>query len=229
MSAGRGVPTFASPSREPPSGSIPRLLVNARLLSLLWRIVVALAGLLLVVGGLALLAHSLDAAGPMRAAIGDGLTLGLDLSALPLRQRWVWAAAALALTLTGVLLVALAVAQTSDQRERSQRVRLTGHSRNGLYGSGEVTVSMRSLYALVVHTAERDPSVREASPTLKLKRGGWHVGCRLVVTPDSEIPAVATRLKPVLADTLERHTGIPVVRTDLDVQHFSLDARTRVH
>ncbi len=203
--------------------------MNLRLLHTLWRLVVALVGLALVAGGVVVLAHALDALGPLRLVGGGGLALALDLTEYPLRQRWLWAAGGLGVLLTGVGLLGLALARTAEQQERSRRVRLSGHTRNGLYGSGEVTVSMRSLYALVVHTAERDPAVREAAPVLRLRRDGWHLACRLVVTPDAELPAVASRLKPLLAEALERHTGLPVVATNLDVQLFALDARTRVH
>ena len=198
-------------------------------LQFLWRAVVFATGLALLVAGLAVLAHSLDATGPLRAALGGGLAAELDLTGLPLRSRWVWAAGALALALTGFLVSVLALSPTTEQREQSKRVRLTGHKQTGLYGSGEVTVSIRSVYALVVHTAERDPAVREADPRLRLRRSGWHLTCRVVVTPDAELPAVAARLKTLLSDALERHTGLPVVRTDLDMRLFSLDAHRRVH
>jgi hypothetical protein len=88
---------------------------------------------------------------------------------------------------------------------------------------------MKSLHALVAHEAERDPSVREADPVLHLKKAGWVVVCRLSVVPDASIPDVTARVKSALSDALSSHTGLPVVRTDLDVQVFSLDARTRVH
>ena len=88
---------------------------------------------------------------------------------------------------------------------------------------------MESLHALVAHEAERDPAVREADPVLRLKKDGWTLACRLSVVPDASIPDVTARVKSTLSDALERHTGLPVVRTDLDVQVFSLDARTRVH
>ncbi len=204
--------------------------MNPRLLYGLLRLAALLVGAALLLGGLVLLAHSLDATGPFRALLGGGgLALGLDLTEFPLRERWVWAAAAVGVALLGGALLALALAPTAEQRERSRRVRLSGHSRNGLYGSGEVTVSMRSLYALVVHEAERDPAVREADPSLRLQRDGWHLACRLVVTPEAVLPEVAARLKPRLKDALERHTGLPVARTDLDVQLFALDARQRVY
>ena len=204
--------------------------VNIRFLHTLWRLAVGLVGALLLFGGLALLAHALDALDPIRVVWGGGgMALTLDLTEYTMRVRWLWAAAAVGWIVVGLLLVWLALARTTEQREKSQRVRLSGHTRNGLYGSGEVTVSMRSLYALVVHAAERDPAIREADPVLKLRRDGWHLNCRLVVTPEAEIPEVAGRLKPTLADTLERHTGLPVAQTDLDIQLFALDARTRVH
>lgn len=218
--------TFAPPSR----GALTPTLVNVHLLHALWRLAVGLVGLILVAAGVVLLAHVLDALPPLHLAWGGGgMAFSLDLTEYSMRTRWVWGAVGLGVLVVGLLLVGLALVQTAEQREKGQRVRLSGHTRNGLYGSGEVTVSMRSLYALVVHTAERDPAVREAETTLKLRRDGWHVACRLVVTPDAEIPAVVSRLKPHLAETLERHTGLPVAATDLDLQLFALDARARVH
>ena len=204
--------------------------MNDLALRLLWRLTAALVALVLLAAGVVLLAHALDALPPVTLLGGGGeLGLGLDLTALPMRTRWVWAAAGLGLTLLGLGFAWLAAARSSASREKSSRVTLSGASRNGLYGSGAVTVGMESLHALVAHEAERDPAVREADPVLRLKKQGWQVACRLSVVPDASIPGVTARVKSALSDALERHTGLPVVRTDLDVQVFSLDARTRVH
>ena len=92
-----------------------------------------------------------------------------------------------------------------------------------------VNDELGQLRALVAHAAERDPAVREADPVIRLRKQGWMLACRLSVVPDASIPEVTARVKSALAETLEGHTGLPVVRTDLDVQVFSLDARTRVH
>ena len=204
--------------------------MNRLALSLLRRIVALVAGLALVGAGAVLLAHALDAVAPFRAlGGGGGLALELDLTAYPLRARWAWAAVGLGVLLAGLALVWLAVVRSTEARERAARVRLSGGSGNGLYRSGEVTVGMGSLHALVAHVAEQDPAVREAAPRLRLGRKGWQIGCRLSVVPDASIPDVVARLKGEIGAALERHTGLPVVRTDLDVQVFSLDARTRVH
>ena len=191
---------------------------------------VAAVAVALVAAGVVVIAHALDAIDPIRSQVaGGGLATTLDLTDFPLRRRWAWAGGGLALVMLGLLLAVLAVAQTERARDRSARVRLGGASRNGLYQTGQVTVGMASLHALVAHAAERDPSVREADPVLKLGRRGWHLACRLSVVPDAAIPDLIARLKTTLPAALERHTGLPVVRTDLDVQVFALDARTRVH
>lgn len=204
--------------------------MNDFVLRLLWRLTATFVSLALLAFGLAVLAHALDAIGPWGLLGGGGeLALRLDLTELPLRVRWVWAGAGLGLTLLGLGFAWLALARSTAERERTARVTLSGASRNGMYGSGAVTVGMESLHALVAHTAERDRAVREADPVLKLRKGGWRLACRLSVVPDASIPEVTARVKAALADTLEAHTGLPVVRTDLDVQVFSLDARTRVH
>lgn len=185
---------------------------------------------MLLASGVVILAHALDALPPITLRGGGGqLALGLDLTALPMRARWLWAAAGLGLTVLGLGFAWLSMARSTASREKSARVTLSGASRNGLYGSGAVTVGVKSLHALVAHEAERDPAVREADPVLRLKKQGWQVACRLSVVPDASIPEVTARVKSTLSDALERHTGLPVVRTDLDVQVFSLDARTRVH
>ena len=204
--------------------------MNDLALQTLWRLVAAAAAVLLVVVGGALVAHALDATGPVGLVFGGGgLATRLDLTALPLRTRWAWAAVGLGLVALGLGAAWLAVARSTASRERARRVRLSGAAGRGMYQSGEVTVGMESLHALVSHTAERDPAVREASPALRLGKKGWRLACRLSVVPDAEIPAVVARLKPALAQALERHTGLPVVRTDLDVQVFALDGRARVH
>lgn len=205
--------------------------MNDLALRLLWRLTAALVALACLAVGLTTLAHALDATGPigLRSVGGGNLLLRLDLTPLPLRVRWVWAALGLGTTVLGLGFAWLAVVRSTDARERSARVTLSGASRNGMYGSGRVTVGMESLHALVAHAAERDPAVREADPVLKLRKGGWTLRCRLSVVPDASIPDLTARVKASLADTLEAHTGLPVVRTDLDVQVFSLDARARVH
>ena len=204
--------------------------MNDLVLQTLWRLVAALVAVLLVVVGGAVLVHALAATGPIGLVFGGGgLLTRLDLTGLPMETRWVWAAAGLGLLLLGLAAAWLAVARTTESRERSQRVRLGGAAGTGQYQSGEVTVGMDSLYALVAHTAERDPAVREAAPSIRLGKKGWALGCRLSVVPDAPIPEVVARLKPALAGALEGHTGLPVVRTDLDVQVFALDGRARVH
>lgn len=204
--------------------------MNDLVLRTLWRLAAAVLAVALVVAGGVLLAHALDAISPFGLLFGGGgLRLRLDLTEYPLRLRWAWAAVGLGLVLLGLFFAWVAVARTTTARERARRVRLSGAAGTGQYQSGQVTVGLESLHALVVHRAERDPAVREAAPVLKLGRKGWRLGCRLSVVPDAEIPAVVARLKPALAEALERHTGLPVVRTDLDVQVFALDGRARVH
>lgn len=204
--------------------------MNDLALRLLWRLTAALVALALLTSGVVVLAHALDAVPPVGLLGGGGeLSLRLDLSALTLRARWLWAAAGLGLVLLGLGFAWLAGARSTAARERASRVRLSGASRNGVYGSGSVTVGMESLHALVAHEAERDPAVREADPVLRLKKGGWDLACRLSVVPDASIPELTARVKSAVTGALERHTGLPVVRTDLDVQVFSLDARARVH
>ena len=208
----------------------PPLSVNDLALRLLWRLTAALVAAVLLVAGVTVLAHALDALAPVTVMGGDGeLALGLDLTALPLRARYLWALAGLLVAVLGLGFAWLAAARSAVSRERSSRVRLSGASRNGMYRSGEVTVGMESLHALVAHEAERDPAVREADPVLRLKKGGWDVACRLSVVPDASIPDVTARVQSAVSGALERHTGLPVVRTGLDVQVFSLDARARVH
>ncbi|WP_412061030.1 hypothetical protein [Rubrivirga sp. IMCC45206] len=204
--------------------------MNDLALRLLWRLTAALVALALLAVGVGILAHALDATGPIALLGGGGeLAVRLDLTALALRTRWLWAGAGLLLALLGLAFAWLASARSTAARERSARVTLSGASRNGLYGSGAVTVGMESLHALVAHAAEQDPAVREADPVLRLKKGGWQLACRLSVVPDASIPELTARVKAALTAALERHTGLPVVRTDLDVQVFSLDARARVH
>ena len=206
-------------------------LVNDLALRLLWRLTAALVALVLLAFGVTLLAHALDAAGPVAllSQPSGELALRLDLTALPMRMRWLWAGIGLGVTLVGLGFAWLTSARSTASKERSARVTLSGSSRSGLYGSGSVTVGMESLHALVAHAAERDPAVREADPVIRLRKQGWMLACRLSVVPDASIPEVTARVKSALAETLEGHTGLPVVRTDLDVQVFSLDARTRVH
>ncbi len=195
----------------------------------LWRLTALLVATLFVLVGFTVLAHAVDAMGPIRIVGGDQVAFGLNLTTLSMRLRWLWALGGALACLLGLFFVWLALAQTEHARDRSSRVRLSGASRTGLYGSGEVTVGMDSLHALIVHTAERDPSVRAAGAQLALGKSGWTITCRLSVVPDASIPDIVKRVKADVTRTLEHHTGLPVVRTDLDVSGLSLDARTRVH
>ena len=188
------------------------------------RLLVSLFGLLMAAGGLAVCMHALGLLAPL-VLILPGFTLVLNLTLLPLARILLWAGAALAAIPAGLLLLALGLSRSSGRRRRIvlQRAGLNGH-----YGGGEVTIALPSLTALAAYVAERVEGVREARPVVRLKRKGWHVVCPVTVAPDAALPDVAARLKTALHDALERHTGLPVARVDIEAQLPARDVRQRL-
>lgn len=178
------------------------------------RMVTLLTGVALLLTSLALGWQSLIASGTFSGSL-YGLNLTMDSGVGTAWLRLFWGGLSISGLVVGFFFIWLAAAQTS---RRGKQIVLSGNGGNEIYGGGRVTVSLGSLHAVVVRAAERIEGVREASPRLNLKSGGWHIDCLVAVTPDSAMPAVTAILKTTLKDTLEHHTGLPVERIDIAAQ-----------
>lgn len=151
---------------------------------------------------------------PVALSIG-GMSLSLDFYLLPLWQKAVWSSLAFVGFVLSLVLLRLALLQP---RSRHKQIVLSSPGGDGVYGGGRVTVSLGSLRAILVRTAERVEGVREANPELSLKRNGWHINCSVAITPDASLPAVTGALKTRLKESIEHHTGLPVEKIDIAAQ-----------
>ncbi|GIV58742.1 MAG: hypothetical protein KatS3mg042_1655 [Rhodothermaceae bacterium] len=188
------------------------------------RLLVAFFGLLLVAGGLVVGIHVVGLMAPIVLTL-PGLTLVLNLADLTFMQMLGWATVSVWMVVVGLLLVGLGVMSATRQ---GRRIVLSRTALNGQYGGGRVTLAERSLVDLAAYVAERVDGVREARPVVRLRRKGWHVVCPITVAPEAALPDVAARLKTALHDAIERHTGLPVTRVDIEAQLPAQDARKRL-
>ncbi len=198
--------------------------MNKTLVHALWRFFIALIGILFFSAGAVVILHALAFLAPLSGS-GAGFQVGLDLSTQPFRVVMVWMGGALVALVLGALFILLALARTSGD---GKQIVLKGLTTNGLVGSGRVTVAQRSLRALAAYTAERVVGVREASPRLRLRTDGWHIDCRVSLTPAAALPEVTAQLKAALHDTIEHHTGLPVARVNIAAQLHAIEAGRRV-
>ncbi len=151
---------------------------------------------------------------PFEVSIG-GMSLFFDFHELVLWQRAVWSSLAVFGFVLCLVLMRLAFLQP---RSKQKQIVLSNPAGNGVYGGGRVSVSLGSLRAILVLTAERIEGVREASPELRLKRNGWHINCRVAIRPDASLPEVTAALKTRLKESIEHHTGLPVEKIDIAAQ-----------
>ena len=206
--------------------------MNESVLRFFWRALPILLGALLLVGGAYVLLHAAGVAAPIRfghlpgeAEPGSPFLLFLDLQALPLKFGLLWMLAGAGAVLLGGALAALGLARV---RGEGQQIVLRGRDGSALYGGGRVTVSLKSLLALITNVAERTNGVREARPRLRLRRSGWHLDCIVSISPAVPIPDVARSLAPRLQEALEHHTGLPVAHVNINGQLGLVGAERRV-
>lgn len=156
----------------------------------------------------------------------DGGQLALSSGQLLLKwtnptfeTRALWIFISLGVLLFGMSGLWLVLLPTRARKPQAYMI----HKTPGLadYGGSSVSLSARGLHALMAYVLMRVPGVHEASPTLKLTKKGWVVRCRLFVWGEAELPALITQAKQQLQGALEQHTGIPVVRIDIDADYHS--------
>lgn len=205
--------------------------MNETILRGAWRLATFALGAVLLLGGLYVLLHALGLIPPLYYGVPDALAadqrtvvLGVNLDREPWTASLRWGAGGLVALLLGLACLALAAARP---RGEGRQVVLRGLDTEG-YGDGTLTVSMRALRALVAAEAQRVRGVREATPHVRLRRGGWHVDCQVALDPAASVPEVAHTLKPRLHKALEHHTGLPVERVDVRAQIGLRDAHRRV-
>lgn len=156
----------------------------------------------------------------------DGGELALSSGQLLLKwtnptfeTRALWIFISLGVLLVGMLGLWLVLLPTRARKPAAYMI----HKTPGLadYGGSSVSLSARGLQALMAYVLMRVPGVHEALPTLKLTKKGWVVRCRLYVWVEAELPELIAQAKQQLQGALEQHTGIPVVRIDVDADYHS--------
>ena len=173
------------------------------------RLVVFLGGAALLSAGvwiaLALRARvpGLDLAGP-----GFSLVLSPDISALT-----PWLLVVVAALIAGTLLLWLAISVPRGRRE--PWLLLTAPIRDGR-GSTTISLSSRSLHALVAYLGERVEGVRQVLPTVERTEEGWVIRCEVQLWAGASAPAVAQTFREHLSEQIEHHTGVPVAALRLD-------------
>ena len=200
------------------------MITKETFLHTLWRLLVAITALAFLAGGVMIVLHALEVVGPVKGR-GAGFTFNFDLGEETFRTTLGWIGGSLLAMLAGLLLLLLAVARAA---ESGKQIVLNSQVDKGLYGGGQVTVSVQSLRALVAYTAEKVEGIRETVPRIRLRRDGWHIDCRVVLQPDLPLPDVTARIKKALLEAVEYHTGLPVARVNIAAQLKAIDADKRI-
>jgi hypothetical protein len=153
------------------------------------------------------------------------LAIESHLGELPGVEKAVVIGGSIIFLLLGVFVLAGAFSPT---RPNENWVLLRGTDGDTAPGSGHVKVSVKSLYTLAHHVAERVEGVRAANTLLQWKRDGWHIQCEAAVLPEQSVPEVASRLKEALKRSLEHHTGMPVSVVNVETRLTLPEERKRV-
>jgi len=187
------------------------------------RTITVFAGMLLAALGTLIAIVAAGLVSPVRLE-WYGISLNFDTGQLPFLSTLGWVGIGVGVTLLGVLLLMLGF-----MRERKQKqIVVSGALTNGVASPGQVTVSAKSIEALATYVVERIEGVREAMPTVKLKKDGWHIECPVAMSADSAVPDASALVKDALRESLERHTGIPVARVNVGTQLNAIQADRRV-
>lgn len=182
-----------------------------------WLVVVIVALAMMAVGAYALLV-GLGWFDGGQLALSSGL-VRLSWSAPSFEARAAWCAISALIFVAGGLLMMLGLLPQARPLPKRYMI----HKTPGLadYGGSAVTLSARGLAALMSYVLTRVPGVHEAEPQIKLTRQGWVVRCRLYVWAESKLPELVEQVRGQLKAALEGHTGIPVVRIDVDADYHS--------
>lgn len=168
---------------------------------------------LIALGATALL-HHLDLLPEPEAAWG-GFSLALTQS----METWQSLTLSLGWVLVGALLIALSLAG-AGRRERSFQLQEHYHSAAG--GVGRISVSEKGLTRLLARAGTEVAGVSGLEPTLRLEAEGWLLDCTVYVWNHASLPQVSEGLNQHLRQALEMHTGLPVRRLDLSIQHHGV-------
>lgn len=174
---------------------------------------------------IAALLHALGLSPPLQYA-SSSFSFLLDLSDAPAPVRLAWGSGMAVVCMASLLLIWLGF--TRSKEDRVKRVVLRNSGLNGFPGNGQVTYALESLRNLVAHTLEQDPDIREAHPKVRMKKHGIMLDCRLMLNPRAQLPDVLGRVRPLLRDVVESHTGIPVEQMNFDAQLSPVRTNNRV-
>ena len=191
----------------------------------LWRLLAALIGIGFIAGGVMVILHAMEVINPIQGG-GAGFSFLLDLGQETFRVVLAWVGGSVIAIAAGLLLLLLALIRAVAQ---NRQIVLSSPVSDNLYGRGEVTISLQSVRALAAYTAENVPGIREAVPQTRLKRGGWHIDCQVVLIPNVSLPEVTLQLKNALQQAIEHHTGLSVARVNIAAQLNAIDAQRRLH
>ena len=114
----------------------------------------------------------------------------------------------------GALLLWLALSMRSAER-RQPWLLLTASIRDGR-GATTISLSSRSLHALVAYVGERVEGVRQVLPTVRRAEEGWVIRCEVQLWTSASAPETSRALREALTHQLEHHTGVPVAALRLD-------------
>ncbi len=185
----------------------------------LTRVIALAASVTLAVAGIYIALHAAGAL-PGAALVWHGVNTGIDLSALQPGERAQW-------VLAGALTSALGVVFAWATLPKLERARKVFALRDALETPGmqsRVTISARSVQAMVIHAARSEEGVRDIRCDAHLTRKGWRIRCDLSVWYGTAIPTLLPHLEDAISKTLTHHTGIAIHDLAIDTHYEAIDA-----
>lgn len=179
----------------------------------------ALAGAALFFGGVYILLHAASILSGVEL-IWHGLTADFDLATRTRQERAQWGFAGMLSSASGVLAIWLALPRLGHSR-RSFALRDT----SDVPGScSRVTISERSIQAMVIHAARSEEGVRDIRCDANLGKKGWRIRCDLSIWYGTSLPVLLPHLEGAIGDVLTHHTGIAIDDLTIDTHYEALDA-----
>ena len=157
----------------------------------------ALAGAALFFAGVYILLHAASILSGVEL-IWHGLAADFDLAVRTQQERAQWGFAGMLLSASGVLAVWIAIPRFGKAR-RSFALRDTSDSPGSC---SRVTISERSIQAMVIHAARSEEGVRDVRCDASLGKKGWRIRCDLSVWYGTSIPALLPHLEGAIGDAL---------------------------
>ncbi len=185
----------------------------------LTRVIALLASLALAITGVYIALHAVVLL-PGATLAWNGITTGIELSALQPGERARW-------VLFGALTSAAGVLAAWISLPRMRHARRVFALRDALETPGvssRVTISERSVQVMVIHAARAEEGVRDIRCDARLTRKGWQIRCDLSVWYGTAIPTLLPHLEDAISRTLTHHTGIAICDLAIDTHYEAIDA-----